>query len=82
MKKQIIVCDRCKRENVDAKEVTFVTGRSFDGVETSNDNRRIDLCFDCTSSVLKWALLKCSHDEQSRIVEKVTQWKTKNCVET
>ncbi|MEK6832547.1 MAG: hypothetical protein AABY32_00740 [Nanoarchaeota archaeon] len=54
---QIVICDICGiRENV--SNDSYIYGRDFDGLDTYNTVKRIDLCTKCRSEIYRSVLSK------------------------
>lgn len=63
-KKDLWVCDRCGKPKQNISAYTFTVGRSFDGVDTTDDWERRDICFECLSYL--FACVISSSDEPVR----------------
>lgn len=47
MKRTVIDCDKCKKEDVSTVEISFYCGHEFNGVERVSDYKKKDLCITC-----------------------------------
>lgn len=63
MERTVVDCDNCGKQNMpDAQKLYIVIGRSFDGVEKTDDQKRVDLCPACCGKALQAFLRKRDFD--------------------